>query len=113
MGRTSHASDALSTKARNRLEELGANIKKARTRRGITQKDLANRVSASHVTISKLEKGNPSVGLGVLLMVLDVMGLVDDMANLANPTTDTVGIALEEAQPKKVWTRKKTKNLDF
>jgi len=113
MGRPSNATDALTTTARKQLEYLGANIQKARKRRGITQKDLAQRVSASHVTISKLEKGNPSVGLGVLLMVLDVLGLVDDMAKVANPATDTVGMALEDAQPKKVWTRKKTKDLDF
>lgn len=113
MGRRSNAMSALSSKATDSLQRLGANIKTARIRRRITQKDLAERMSVGPVTVSRLEKGDPSVGVSVLLMALDVMGLVDDISLVANPDNDEVGKALEEARPKKIWTRKKSKDLDF
>jgi transcriptional regulator with XRE-family HTH domain len=113
MGRRSNAISALSGKATDVLRELGTNIKTARVRRRITQKDLAERMSVGPVTVSRLEKGDPAVGIGVLLMALDVMGLVADIALVASPDNDEVGKALEEARPKKIWTRKKPKDLDF
>ncbi|WP_285905160.1 helix-turn-helix domain-containing protein [Pseudodesulfovibrio pelocollis] len=114
MPQKSNAANALTTTARDRLAEMGGNIRKARTRRGITQKDLALRTSVSPVTIGKLEKGDPTVGLSVLAMALDVLGLVDDITLLANPNTDSTGKALEEARPvKRVQKRSRSKNLDF
>lgn len=113
MGRRPKATNALTEKSVEALRKLGANIKTARIRRRITQKELAERMSASPVTVSRLEKGDPSVGLSVLLMALDVMDLVGDIALVASPDNDAVGKALEEARPKKVRARKKSKDLDF
>jgi len=56
------------------LNRLGGNIKRARMRRGIKQGDLAERVSISRPTLRKLERGDPTVSLAVLVQVLDVLG---------------------------------------
>ncbi|MGE4291475.1 MAG: helix-turn-helix domain-containing protein [Desulfovibrio sp.] len=113
MGRRSNAINAITRKAEDALRALGSNVRLARLRRRITQKDLAERMSVSPVTVAKLEKGDPSVGLSVLLMALDVMDLVDDIALVAHPDNDEIGKTLEDARPKKIWTRKKSKDLEF
>lgn len=53
----------LTSKAKDAAIILGQNIRQARLRRNIRQTDLAKRLGVSPVTIGKLEKGSPSVGL--------------------------------------------------
>ena len=57
--------------------QLGAAIRAARTRAGLTQQELANRSGASRRWLSMVEKGeNPGVELeGELLDQLDQEGL--------------------------------------
>ena len=43
------------------LQQVGKNIKIARMRRNITIQELANRVHVDERTISRLEKGDPSI----------------------------------------------------
>ncbi|WP_419785123.1 helix-turn-helix transcriptional regulator [Pseudodesulfovibrio sp.] len=95
MGRKSLAEDALSDQARQALEQLGVNLKTARIRRGITQESLAERLSVSRPTISKLEKGSPSVGIGVLVLALELFGMADQLERLAAADADTLGKSLE------------------
>nr|WP_321255403.1 helix-turn-helix transcriptional regulator [uncultured Pseudodesulfovibrio sp.] len=96
MSRSAAAGKAISPAAVRTLEKVGANIKKARLRRNITQKDLARRASTNHVTLGKLERGEPTVGLGVLVQVLEILGLLSNLELLANPNDDQLGVALEE-----------------
>lgn len=44
---------------------LGAQIRAARIERGWTLDDFADRVGVTHVTARKVERGDPSVGLGI------------------------------------------------
>ncbi|MUM78488.1 helix-turn-helix domain-containing protein [Pseudodesulfovibrio sp. F-1] len=113
MGNTSLASKALSIDAARTLKQLGADIKEARVRRGMTQVELATRASTSHATLIRLERGEPSVGLGILVQVLDVLGLVEGLARVADPDTDEVGKSLQQMKsPKRVRARKRD-DLDF
>jgi hypothetical protein len=48
------------------------------------------------MTLNKVEKGNPGVSLGTYATVLFVLGMVDRLAELADPRHDTVGLELEE-----------------
>jgi transcriptional regulator with XRE-family HTH domain len=90
----------------DQIKALGANLKRARVRRRITQQQLADRAFVSRQLIVKIEQGNPSVSLGVLAQVLWCFGLLDDMAALANPDTDKHGKWLEEKElPKRVKKR--------
>lgn len=77
------------------LAKVGADIRRARIRRGITQGDLAKRVMVNRKTIMQLEKGAPEVGLGILLRTLNVLGIDERFKDLAAPELDKVGQALE------------------
>mgnify|MGYP001557670261 CR=1 FL=1 len=91
------ADKALSPQALKVLQMLGKHVAKARIRRGIKQADLAKRTGMSHVRLRKIERGDPTVGLGGLVQVLDVLGLLEDLAKVAHPDTDLLGKALEDA----------------
>jgi len=93
---------------------LGQGIKTARSRRGMRQEDLANRASMSRVRLRKLEKGDPTVGLGALVQVLEILGLLEQFSYIADPGRDELGLALEARQRKsRVDIKAKKEDLDF
>lgn len=66
---------------------LGAEVRAARTARGWTQRDLAERVGTTPFTIGKVERGDPTVGLGVAFDAAVITGVplfVEDRARLAH-----------------------------
>ena len=78
------------------LRKLGHDIRDARRRRRIPVAILAERASISRMTLNKVEKGHPGVSLGAYATVLFVLGMVDRLADVADPRHDTVGLELEE-----------------
>jgi len=78
------------------LRKLGHDIRDARRRRRLPVAILAQRASISRMTLSKVEKGAPGVSLGNYATVLFVLGMVDRLADLADPRHDAVGLELEE-----------------
>jgi transcriptional regulator with XRE-family HTH domain len=54
---------------------LGARIRLARHERRWTLQELAERVGVTHVTMRKVERGDPSVGLGVAFEAATVTGV--------------------------------------
>jgi transcriptional regulator with XRE-family HTH domain len=95
MGRTT---PPLPLPVRRALRKLGADIRDARRRRRIPAKLLAERVMTSHVTLAKVERGDPSVSMGVYATALFVLGLADRLGDVADPRADEVGLALDEAR---------------
>ena len=78
------------------LRKLGQDIRDARRRRRIPAAILAERASISRMTLNKIEKGDAGVYVGNYVAVLFALGLVNRVADLADPTHDTVGRELEE-----------------
>lgn len=78
------------------IRKLGHDIRDARRRRRIPVAILAQRASISRTTLNKVEKGDATVSIGIYATVLFVLGMVDRLADLADPRHDTVGLALEE-----------------
>lgn len=78
------------------LRKLGHDIRDARRRRRIPTAILAQRASMSRMTLNKVEKGNPSTSVGAYATVLFALGMVDRLADVADPRFDTVGRELEE-----------------
>ena len=78
------------------LRKLGQDIRDARRRRRIPAAILAERASISRMTLNKIEKGDAGVYIGNYAAVLFALGLVNRVADLADPTHDTVGRELEE-----------------
>jgi len=88
------------------LRKLGADIRDARRRRRIPAALLAQRAMTSHVTLGKVERGDPAVSIAVYANVLFVLGMVDRLAALADAASDAVGLALEEERlPQRVRRR--------
>jgi hypothetical protein len=78
------------------LRKLGGDVRDARRRRRIPVAILAERASISRTTLNRIEKGDPAASLGNYATVLFALGMVDRLADVADPRHDAVGLALEE-----------------
>jgi DNA-binding XRE family transcriptional regulator len=78
------------------LRKLGQDIRDARRRRRIPTATMAQRASISRTTLSKVEKGDPGVQLGIYATVLFVLGFTARIGELADVRHDKAGLALEE-----------------
>ena len=98
--------------ARQALAKLGEDIAVARKKRRISTVSMAERAFISRGTLYKVEKGDPSVSIGIYATVLAILGLVRDLGNVADRTSDTLGLDIDEERlPKKVQpcTRKQSR----
>jgi hypothetical protein len=78
------------------LRKLGHDIRDARRRRRIPVAILAERASIGRMTLNRIEKGDPRVSLGAYATVLFALGMVERLADVADPKHDSVGLELEE-----------------
>jgi len=78
------------------LRKLGQDIKDGRRRRRIPMSLMAERAFITRATLTKVEKGDPAVSLGIYAAVLFVLGLTQRLAELADANYDMVGRMLEE-----------------
>ena len=74
---------------------LGERLRLARLRRRMSATEMAERMGVSRMTLYSLEKGDLSVGLGVLVRALGVLGLEEDLAHIA--ADDELGRKLADA----------------
>jgi transcriptional regulator with XRE-family HTH domain len=88
---------------RRALSKLGADISVARRLRRLPTALMAERAFISRNTLARLERGDPGVSMGIYATVLFVLGMVDRIANLVDPSSDEVGLTLaQEGLPKRV-----------
>lgn len=59
------------------LEQLGEQIKTARLRRHLSAELVAQRAGVSRATVWNVEKGNPSVAIGIYAAVLHALNNMD------------------------------------
>lgn len=86
------------------LRKLGNDIRMARIRRRITMTLMATRASISRTTLTKVEKGDPSVSFGTYATVIFILGLVSNLESLLDVRKDELGRDLEEANlPQRVY----------
>lgn len=78
------------------LTTLGENIKLARLRRKLTADQVAERAGISRRTLVSVEKGLPGVAMGIYVQVLFVLGLSDDILEVAHD--DKLGQKLQDAK---------------
>jgi len=91
------------------LMQLGERLSLARKRRGLTQAELASRIRTTARTLYRLERGDPSVSLGVLARVLDALELERELNNVL--AEDSVGMwAAQRSTPKRVRGKNKARN---
>jgi len=77
------------------LRELGENLAIARKRRREPLKAWAQRIGVSEPTLARMEKGDPSVSMGVYATALWLMGRSPALPDIAAPEHDQG--ALEDA----------------
>ena len=91
---------------RRALRKLGADIRLARRRHRLPAEVLAQRAMISHVTLIKVERGDPAVSMGIYASVLYVLGAVDRLGMLADAGEDEIGLAIEEERlPERIHLR--------
>ena len=101
--RVSKATTALPIPVRKALRKLGADISASRRRRTITAKLLAQRAFINPKTLTRVERGDAGVSIGVYATVLFTLGMADRLADLADIAHDPLGRTLAEEQlPKRV-----------
>ena len=68
----------VSPKTAEILEQMGEQIKFARLRRRLSAELVAERAGISRATLWNVEKGSPSVAIGIYAAVLHALGNMDD-----------------------------------
>ena len=77
-----------------KMSIVGEQIKLARLRRNLSVAQVAERATCSPLTVSRIEKGAPTVAIGIYLRVLYALQLDDDILWLAKE--DKLGKALQD-----------------
>ncbi|GAA4337652.1 XRE family transcriptional regulator [Pigmentiphaga soli] len=95
MARRSEAIDSMPSAVQAHLRVLGENLSIARKRRRESMKTWARRIGVSEPTLMRMEKGDPSVSMGVYATALWLIGRSQAIPELAAPEHDRG--ALEEA----------------
>lgn len=111
MPKRAHAIDTLPTVVRAQLRILGEGLAIARKRRREPQRVWAQRLGVSEPTLARMEKGDPSVSMGVYATALWLMGRSAALSEVAAPEHDLGALedAVRAAKTRAV--RHKTPNL--
>jgi transcriptional regulator with XRE-family HTH domain len=90
------------------VKALGQNIALARRRRGMSQADLASRMGVSVSTVRRLEDGHSGTAITYLGSALQVFGELEKLRLLLDTPTDSVGLALMDAElPTRVYSNRR------
>ncbi|HJH61157.1 MAG TPA: helix-turn-helix domain-containing protein [Bacteroidetes bacterium] len=93
----------MSTKLPKKLEQkmqiMGEQIRLARLRRNLSIAQVSERATCSPLTVSRIEKGIPTVAIGIYFRVLYALQLDDDILLIAKE--DAMGKALQDLSLKK------------
>lgn len=84
----------LPRKLEQKMQLVGEQIRLARLRRNLSIAQIAERATCSELTVSRVEKGTPTVAIGIYLRILYALQLEDDILALAKD--DMLGRALQD-----------------
>ena len=102
----------LSLNARRAIRDLGSDIRTARLRRRLAQKDLAGNMGVSISTVRRLEAGDPGISIGNLSMALLCLGCLDKISSLLIDSEDEIGLFAERQHlPQRIRKRKTPDDL--
>lgn len=95
-----------SLQVKSALSQLGRDIQTARKRRRMSVADFCSRIGVSDKTLAKLERGDGGVRLETFAMALLALGMLDRLAEIADPASDSTGIGLDrEKLPERIRER--------
>jgi transcriptional regulator with XRE-family HTH domain len=84
----------LPRRAAQNLQIVGEQIRLARLRRDLSIAQIAERAMCSELTVMRVEKGTPTVSMGIYLRVLFALGLDESILYLAKE--DEIGRTLQD-----------------
>lgn len=84
----------LPRKLEQKMELMGEQIRLARLRRNLSMARVAERASCSPLTLARIEKGAPTVSIGIYARVLYALRLDDDLLLIAKE--DALGRNLQD-----------------
>jgi len=85
---------SLPRKAEKNLQIVGEQIRLARLRRDLSIARIAERAMCSELTVMRVERGTPTVAIGIYLRILFALGLDDSILYLAKD--DAMGRTLQD-----------------
>ena len=95
------------------LLHLGRNLRVARLRRNLTLEQVAEKIGTGTRVIADAEKGRLGTGIAVYGALLWTYGLLEPLADLADPAKDEEGQALDLARGRKRAAAKRELDNDF
>lgn len=95
------------------LKLLGANLRTARLRRNLSLQEIAEKIGVERHVVSAAEKGKPSTGIAIYAAMLWSLGLIDQLADVADPNRDEEGQTLGRARERAKAGRSKGLSDDF
>lgn len=96
---------------RRSLRKLGEDLRNARRRRSLPAGVVADRAFTSRPSLQRVERGDPAVSIGIYAAVLQALGLLDGLGQLADPSLDSGGLAMaNEKLPRRVRLRRAPEN---
>ena len=84
----------LPRKAEQNLRIVGEQIRLARLRRDLSIAQIAERASCSELTVMRVERGTPTVAIGIYLRILFALGLDESILFVARD--DEMGRTLQD-----------------
>jgi len=95
------------------LRKLGADLRTARLRRNLTGEEAAQKIGTSRFAVADAEKGKPSTSVAVYAALLWAYGLIDRLADIADPGTDEEGTRLARSREPVRARHRRTLDNDF
>ena len=88
------------------MQQVGEQIRLARLRRNLSIAQIAERATCSELTVTRVEKGTPTVAIGIYLRILYALQLDSDILLIAKDdplgrTLQDVGLKHRERASKK------------
>lgn len=101
MSKASKSSESLPEDVHVVLACLGENLKIVRERRGESLRAWAARMDVSVPTLQRMEKGDPSVGMGIYATAIWLSGQLDMLGEVATPASDQQALEMEILRARK------------
>ena len=92
MPKFSPAVEALPAASAAALRKLGSDLTTARKRRKQSLRDWARRLNVSVPTLTRMEKGDPTVSAGIYATALWLINRQDALARVADPREDLAAL---------------------
>lgn len=95
------------------LKSLGENLKTARLRRGVSIKEVADKIGTGVRVVRDAEQGKPTTSVVIYMALLWAYDLLQTVDDLANPLRDEISLRLIEAKKTKRSKARKVMDNDF